>query len=102
MTIMIGELVELLGAPRSRSTWRPRHQAENHQELPAASREAAEILAAIESTGGARAAVDVVRADRCRALRAHVESGAVGAALSGAWAASRPVVVCPASEVVGA
>ena len=44
---------ELLAALRSRSTRRPRHEAENHQVLTAGVREAAEILVAIESTGGA-------------------------------------------------
>ena len=58
MTIMITELVHLLGALRSRSTRSSRCWAENHQELPVGVREAAEIMAAIESMGGARAAVD--------------------------------------------
>ena len=35
-----------------------RAEADNHQELPAGVREAAEILSAIESTGDARAAMD--------------------------------------------
>ena len=43
----------VLPALRSRSTRRPRHEAENHQVLTAGVREAAEILVAIESTGGA-------------------------------------------------
>ena len=55
---MIGELVDLLGALCTRSTRRPLSKAENHQELPAGVREAAEILAAIESIGDARAAVN--------------------------------------------
>ena len=53
------ELVRLLGALRSRSTQSSRCWAENHQELLVGVREAAEIMAAIESTGGARAAMDV-------------------------------------------
>ena len=58
MTIIIGTLVGLHGALCSRSTRSRRYEAENHQELPAGVREAAEILLAIVSTGGARAAVD--------------------------------------------
>ena len=58
MTIMVGALVVLHGALCSRWTRSRRDEAENHQELPAGVREAAEILLAIVSTGGARAAVD--------------------------------------------
>ena len=58
MAVTIGELVDLLGALCSRSTRRPLSKAENYQGQPAGVREAAEILVAIESTGGARAAVD--------------------------------------------
>ena len=58
MTIMIGAFVGLHGALCSRSTRSRRSEAENHQELPACVQEAAEILLAIVSTGGARAAVD--------------------------------------------
>mmetsp|Transcript_53302 Transcript_53302/g.147255 ORF Transcript_53302/g.147255 Transcript_53302/m.147255 type:complete len:96 (+) Transcript_53302:243-530(+) len=65
MTIMIGTLVGLHGALCSRSTRSRRYEAENHQELPAGVREAAEILLAIVSTGGARAAVD----DPCEPMR---------------------------------
>ena len=58
MTIMIGAFVGLHGVLCSRSTRSRRSEAENHQELQAGVREAAEILLAIVSTGGARAAVD--------------------------------------------
>ena len=53
---MIGELLGLLGALRSRSTRRRRSQVENHHEQLAGIREAVEIMVAIESTGSARAA----------------------------------------------
>lgn len=52
-TIMIGQLIELLSELRSRSTRSRRSEADNHQELPAAVREAADILVAIASTSGA-------------------------------------------------
>ena len=58
MTIMIGAFVGLHGVLCSRSTRSRRSEAENHQELQAGVREAAEILLAIVSTGGAQAAVD--------------------------------------------
>ena len=102
MTIMIDELVDLLGALRSRSTRRSRCWAENHQQLPVGVREAAEIMAAIESTGGARAAVDCPDARRRRALRGLRVSGAVDAAARGAWAASQQVWLRPDIETVGA
>jgi len=95
MTIMIGAFVGLHGAPCSRSTRSRRSEAENHQELPAGVREAAEILLAIVSTGGARAAVDAPgdlmrcassarvaagsrarRLRRLRCLAAYLDSGA--------------------------
>jgi len=57
VTIMIGAFLGLHGALCSRSTRSRRSEAENYQELPAGVREAAEILLAIVSTGGARAAV---------------------------------------------
>jgi hypothetical protein len=50
---MIGQLIELLSALRSRSTRSRRSEADNHLELPAAVREAADILVAIASTSGA-------------------------------------------------
>ena len=51
-------MIDLLGALCARSTRRSRSKPENHRELPVGVREAVEILAAIESTGGARAALD--------------------------------------------
>ena len=55
---MIGVLLGILGALRSRSTWSRRSQVENHQEQLAGVREAMEILVGIKSTGGAWAAPD--------------------------------------------
>ena len=95
MTIMIGAFVGLHGVLCSRSTRSRRSEAENHQELKAGVREAAEILfplLAIVSTGGAGAAVDGVQASRCGALRARVSPLAAELAECGACAASRHVL----------
>ena len=68
MTIMIGAFVGLHGALCSRSTRSRRSEAENHQELPAGVRVAAEILLAIVSTVRARAALDGLGASQQFAL----------------------------------
>ena len=74
-TFTIGEIIHLLGALRSRSTRSRRCWAENHQELPAAVREALKIWLFLVSTSGAHATPEGPNGPVWCALSARVTRG---------------------------